>query len=216
MSVGLLREVRRIETLGRAWRVICENGRSSQSRETRREIEEFATQAESRLTKIQRQLNLDSFVFAAAIGLEVPKKNGNGIRPLVIAPIESRIVQRAIHDVLLSVPSIRDRAENPFSFGGVRRKADKRFGAVPAAIEAVMDAVACGAFFVIRADISSFFTRIPKAIVTNIITDAINDDSFVKLFSKAIDVELANLAMLTGEGSAFPLYEIGVAQGNSR
>src|SRR5260370_40447059 len=117
----LLEQVRAIDSLGRAWRVILQNGRSSRSILTRREIEEFATNSESRLTKIQRQLNRGSFRFKPAKGVPIPKKGRSTIRPLVVAPIESRIVQRAIHDVLLSVPSIRQYTESPFSFGGVRK-----------------------------------------------------------------------------------------------
>jgi RNA-directed DNA polymerase len=98
MKTSLLQQVRGIGTLGCAWRVIFENGRSSQSSGTRREIEEFARDAELRLTRIQRQLNRSAFRFAPAKGLGIPKKGSKGIRPLVVAPIASRIVQRAIQD----------------------------------------------------------------------------------------------------------------------
>jgi len=67
----LLEQVRGIDTLGCAWRVILENGRSSRSASTRREIEEFATSAELRLTKIQRQLNRGAFLFKPAIGVAI-------------------------------------------------------------------------------------------------------------------------------------------------
>jgi retron-type reverse transcriptase len=215
MRAGLLQTVRQIGTLGRAWRVIYENGRSSQSRQTRREIGEFANDAEARLTKIQRQLSRNAFRFAPVMGLEILKKNNGGIRPLVIAPIESRVVQRAIHDVLLTLPVIRSRAETPYSFGGVRKQQGKERGAVPAAIEAVMEAIGGGAFYVIRSDISSFFTKISKPTVTKIVMQATEDSQFVELFEKAIAVELANLADLRSRGSAFPIHEIGVAQGSS-
>lgn len=212
---ALLERVRAIDTLGRAWRVILENGRSSRSMLTRREIEDFAKTSESRLTKIQRQLNRGCFKFAPAMGVPVPKKGKNEIRPLVIAPIESRIVQRAIHDVLLTVPSIRQYTENPFSFGGVRKKQGKDLGAVPAAIQAVLSAIRDGASCVVRSDISSFFTKIPKPAVTQIVAEATNESEFVELFSQAITVELENLASLRLHMSAFPIHEIGVAQGNS-
>src|SRR4029077_16928618 len=149
MTAGLIQDVRKIETLGRAWRVIHENGRSSQSRDTRREIEEFANHAESRLTRIQRQLSHGAFRFAPAKGIETPKKDRRGFRPLVIAPVESRIVQRAVHDVLLKVPSIRRRTANPYSFGGVRKAEGKTVAAVPAAIQAALTAMRDGAAYAI-------------------------------------------------------------------
>jgi RNA-directed DNA polymerase len=215
MSASLLEQVRGMGSLGRAWRVIHENGRSSQSRETRREIAEFARDAESQLTRIQRQLNRGAFRFAPAKGVAASKKGSKGIRPLVVAPIRSRIVQRSIHDVLLRVPAILRYAENPYSFGGVRKKEGSGAAAVPGAIEVVLAAIGTGARYVIRSDISSFFTRIPKPVVTSIVAGATNEPDFVKLFEQAIAVELENLAALKGRGSEFPIYEIGVAQGNS-
>jgi retron-type reverse transcriptase len=211
---SLLEQVREIDTLGRAWRVICENGRSSHSIDTKREIEEFAQSAERRLTKIQRQLNRGAFRFRPAIGVAVPKKGKSSIRPLVIAPIESRIVQRAIHDVLLNVPAIRRYAENPYSFGGVRKR-DRTVASVKAAIQAVLEAIRGGATYAIRSDISAFFTKIPKSTVTSIVSSATNEPEFVELFSQAITVELENLASLRERAADFPIHEIGVAQGNS-
>jgi retron-type reverse transcriptase len=215
MTIGLLQDVRKIGTLGRAWRVIHENGRSSQSRDTRRGIEEFARDAESHLNKIQRQLNRGAFRFAPAKGVEIPKKDRRGVRPLVVAPVESRIVQRAIHDVLLRVPAIRRRAANPYSFGGVQKLEGKILAAVPAAIQAALTAISDGALYVIRSDIASFFTRISKPAVTAIVAEATGEPEFVELFNQAIALELANLALLRERASAFPIDEIGVAQGNS-
>ncbi len=213
MKSTLLTRVRTIQTLGRAWRVIYENGRSSQSCETRRDIAKFAETSDASLNRIQRQLNLNSFVFEPATGVAIQKKGKNSKRPLVVAPIESRIVQRAIHDVLLSIPEIQQYSENPHSFGGVKKKLGK--AGVPGAIEAVFGAIEAGARFVIRSDISSFFTKIPKPVVTQIVTDATQDPEFVALFKQAITVELENLADLAADADLFPLYEIGVAQGCS-
>ena len=212
---SLLRRVRRMDTLGRAWRVMRENGRASRSIDTRREIDDFAEGAEASLTKIQRQLNHKKFTFKPAKGIAIPKKDGKSVRPLVVAPIESRIVQRAVHDVLLSVPDMQRYVENPFSFGGVRKGDQRKFGAVPAAIRAVLDAIGDGATYVIKSDISSFFTRIPKPVVTAIVAEAVKDDEFVEFFGQAISVELENLAALRENATTFPIYEIGVAQGNS-
>ena len=215
MKSSLLQQVREIGTLGRAWRVICENGRSSQSRDTRCAIELFARDAESHLTRIQRQLNRGAFKFGPAKGIAIPKKGKNGIRPLVVAPIDSRIVQRAVHDVLLKLPSIRRYAENPYSFGGVKKQDGKTEAAVPGAIKAVLAAIEGGASYVVRSDITSFFTRISKAAVTAIVSNATNEPEFTEFFGQAITVELENLAALKERASAFPIYEIGVAQGNS-
>jgi RNA-directed DNA polymerase len=205
-----------MRTLGPAWNVISANGRSSLSPVTRREIEDFSRSAFPALTRIQRQLSKNAFNFRPAIGVAVQKKDKKSIRPLVVAPVESRIVQRAILDILLTVPSIRRITENPYSFGGVRKQEGAELAAVPAAIKAVLEGMEhIGARYVIRSDISSFFTRIPKATVTSVVADAVNDADFLALFSQAITVELENIASLERYRSLFPISEIGVAQGCS-
>jgi retron-type reverse transcriptase len=215
MKATLLQQVRKIETLERAWRVIYENGRSSRSIETRREIRDFAANAAARITTLQRQLNRHTFKFMPAKGVAIPKEGKRGIRPLVIAPIESRIVQRAVHDVIMRVSAIREYIESDYSFGGVKKRNGSPLAAVPAAIQSVLASIGEGANYVIRSDITSFFINIPKPVVTKIIADAVREPEFVEFFSKAIAVELANLASLRERASEFPLYEIGVAQGNS-
>jgi hypothetical protein len=98
---------------------------------------------------------------------------------------------------------------------GIRKKTDGDLAAVPAAIAAVLDAIGNGSNFVVCADVSRFFTRIPKTVVTAIVAKAVQDKEFMTLFSKAIAVELSNIAELRERADAFPIYDIGVAQGNS-
>ncbi len=103
----------------------------------------------------------------------------------------------------------------PYSFGGIRRQKGQDLAAVPAAVTAVLEAIKGGAKYVATADISSFFTKISKPAVRAIVSDAIKDDEFIGLFDEAIKVELENLAELRERATAFPIEDIGVAQGNS-
>src|SRR5690606_7385740 len=114
------------------------------------------------------------------------KKTGK-VRPIVLASVESRIVQRAILNVLVEIPALKPFVKTKFSFGGIRSEKPKaspegvkipraeRASAVPAAIKAVLESIEEGARFVACGDIQSFFTKIPKPIVTKIIADATND-----------------------------------------
>lgn len=86
---------------------------------------------------------------------------------------------------------------------------------MPAAIAAVLAAIGQGARYVICADISGFFTRIPKSTVSGIISAAVNDPEFMTFFSEAIRVELANMDQLRRYAEKFPIEDIGIAQGNS-
>jgi retron-type reverse transcriptase len=215
MPVCLISRVRKKPTLAKAWRVILSNARSSPSKETRRAIDAFALDSDRHLDRIQRQLNRNKFRFEPARGVPIPKKDKDTIRPIVVAPIDARIVQRAIHDVLLAVPKIAALANHRFSFGGVRKTSEQTIAAVPAAIGAVLEGIGEGAGFVIRSDISAFFTKIPKSTVIGIVAEAVGEPEFIELFKDALDVELENLAGLGIHASDFPLGDIGVAQGSS-
>ncbi|MEZ5655272.1 MAG: reverse transcriptase domain-containing protein [Sphingobium sp.] len=229
MPSDLIKAVRNLRNLEHAWSVIQRNGRTSKSEEVRLELEAFAEDAPSNLRSLKGRLARGSFKFAPAKGVPIPKLDKNGkktgkFRPIVLAPVESRIVQRAILNVLLEVPDLKPFIQTPYSFGGIRgeRGAQKNgtarsdsVSAVPAAIRAVLDEIGNGARFVASADVSSFFTRISKDSVTKIVATAVNDEELVTLFRDAIDVELSNMAQLRGKGADFPIEDIGVAQGNS-
>jgi RNA-directed DNA polymerase len=212
----LVLEVRKRKTLYRAWLAIQRNARYSKSETTRKEIEQFSQDSEKHLRRISDQLRENRFKFPPAKGVKIPKdkKNKKDFRPLVVANVESRIVQRAIHDVLIRVPEIKKYVKTPHSFGGIQKDKDDELSAVPAAVKEVLAAIENGGRYIIRSDITSFFTRISKDAVTNIIASAVNNDEFVNLFKQAIVVELENMAKLASAAASFPIHDIGVAQGN--
>lgn len=219
MTSPLMKAVWSLSRLEKAWQVIRENARTSKSDEVREEVKEFEEEASKRLRSLSSRLSRGTFKFTPAKGVPVPKRTATGektgkFRPIVIATVESRIVQRLILEVLLGVPGLQPYAENPYSFGGIR-KGEGELGAVPAAIEAVLASIQDGGRYVAVADISAFFTRISKDAVTQIVRDATGDDAFTDFFRAAINVELSNLAELGKKAEKFPIYDIGVAQGNS-
>lgn len=199
--------------------MIRENARTSKSEDTRKKVEEFGEEAWKNLRSLTSRLAKGTFVFPPAKGVPIPKRSADGrktgkFRSIVISDVESRIVQRSVLDVLLTVERLKPYAENRHSFGGIR-KGGEEFGAVPAAIDAVLACIGEGAKFVAVADISSFFTRISKDAVTQIVRDATEDDEFTDFFREAINVELVNMAELKEKAEKFPTHDIGVAQGNS-
>lgn len=215
MVDSLALSLRRNRTLTRAWLAIQRNGRLSKSSDTRNEIKLFAESAPKHLDRIQTHLRKGTFVFPPAKGIKAKKKGKSGFRPLIVAPVESRIVQRAVHDVLLSVPGIEALVRTPYSFGGVKKHEDDELSAVPAAISAVLTSIGNGGAYVVRSDISKFFTQIPKSEVRNIISTVITEVEFLNFFDKAVAAELSNMEELRGDASAFPIEDIGVSQGNS-
>jgi len=199
--------------------VIYENARHSKSEEVRSEIEKFSEDATGNIELLYRSLHRGTFVFPPARGVPIPKsankRGSSDIRPIVVARTESRIVQRAVLNVLTELPDLECYVNNPHSFGGLRKNDQRGQSAVPAAISAVLSAIGDGGKYVVCADVSKFFTRIPKSSVTAIIADLVDDADFMDFFSKAIHVELANMAELRRHIDKFPIEDIGVAQGNS-
>jgi RNA-directed DNA polymerase len=187
----------------------------SKSADTKKEIEVFENSVSANLRRISRHLQKNRFKFAPAKGIKIPKgKDKKQFRPLVVARVESRVVQRALHDVLSDVEALQPLIYTPFSFGGVKKRQKKELAAVPAAIQAVLDAIEAGGTYVVRSDISKFFTRIPKSAVAQLVEDAIDDAEFLALLKSAINVELENMAQLRESANAFPIEDIGLAQGN--
>ena len=222
----LRRAVHKSSNLEDAWRVIYRNGKFSNSEDVRQAIERFSEDPAANLRSIQRRLSRGTFTFGQARGAPIQKRDGRGkptgkIGPIVISSLEARIVQRAILNVLVEIPALKPYVNTPHSFGGLRKaQTDDRakgdgISAVPAAIKAVLDGIGRGAGWVAAADITGFFTKVPKSTVMGIIRGAIKDDDLMALLEAAISVELANLSELRKFADQFPIEDIGVAQGNS-
>ncbi|WP_210284141.1 reverse transcriptase domain-containing protein [Aureimonas phyllosphaerae] len=206
-------------TLHKAWRVIQENAQTSTSLDVREEVDKFAADPQKNINQLSGQLSAGSFRFPEAKGIPVAKKNADGtksakFRPLVLASLRSRIVQRAVLEALDTVSGLKPYFHNPHSFGGIQKQKDG-LAAVPAAVQAVLTAIGNGATHVAFADIRAFFTKIPKPHVTEIIATVTGDPEFMALFADAIKLELSNMAELKEKAQAFPIESIGVAQGNS-
>jgi len=172
------------------------------------------------MASIKHALARGKFKFGRAKGVAIPKKN-HAYRPIVISSVESRIVQRAILQIISDFPSIKEYTHNRFSFGGIRTEKiitrnniAKSPGGVPRAIEETLQSIRNGAEYVWTADISSFFSNIRKNKVLDTLRAAIADYDLCQLVEEAVHVELANMDALGGKRDIFPTHDVGVAQGN--
>lgn len=215
MTTVLMKQTRSLRSLEAAWRNVRSNGFNSKSPIVQKEIRQFDDDAYGKLRSLQARLVHGSFVFPPARGVPIPKSNKKDIRPLVVASVETRIVQRAILDTMQGVAPLQGHFRNPYSFGGIKRGEDAELAAVPAAIQAVLDAIGAGGAYVVCADITAFFTRISKSAVADIVASVIDDAEFMSLFRRSIHVELENLAALREHADRFPTKDIGVAQGSA-
>jgi hypothetical protein len=201
-----------MDVLLQAWHAIRKNGETSRSQKTREETKKFGAELPRQLRKIQERLRAAPYQFARQIGATPEKAKGKGKRPLVISPIEDRIVQRAILDVLQDAPELPDVQKvmaTPTSIGGIRGRG------VELGINLIETAHLEGrAKFVAGSDISGFFTRIKQSDVVDFIRQQTGDSEFVDLFTRALKVDLANAGdMSPDELRMFPTDDIGVAQG---
>jgi len=206
----LYRQVRLMKTLSSAWRVVRASCMQSSSNDIRNEAIEFEADSFRQLKSIQNKLQKKKFEFLPQHGI-AKKRPGKSSRPLVIAPIPNRIVQRAILDVLQdNVPYVQDILSIENSFGGIKGKS------VALAIAAINKQFNSGVTHYVRSDIPSFFTKVQRNKVVDVLAKNVDDVDMVKLFSAAIETTLANLNDLQRQGleSIFPLSNDGVAQGS--
>ncbi len=209
---SLAQRVRVSDTLLQAWRAIEQNGLTSRSPKTKQNTREFAADLPRKLRRLQERLRNSPYQFDRQFGATPEKAKGKGKRPLVIAPIEDRIVQRAILDVLQDAKELSEVQavlSTPTSIGGIPGRG------VEHAIKMIEEAhKECKANFVAGSDISGFFTKIRQSRVVDFIGRQTIDREFIDIFSRALKVELANANEMDPEDlKLFPTDDLGVAQG---
>jgi len=195
--------------LWNAWQVVQQNALQSRSADTAAEAKEFARDIRTHLNRIAAQLRDGRFKFRPQRGLLIRKRGKSSKRPIVVAPIESRIVQRAILDAVHLVPTIENQLKSGFNFGGVP---GSDYG-VPRAIVKVHAAIQERPYF-IRTDIKSFFMNVPRERALRCVLDEIDDLAFARLFIDATATEIDDAQRYGDDVSLFPIHDEGVAQGS--
>ncbi|XSC43790.1 reverse transcriptase domain-containing protein [Bradyrhizobium sp. RDT10] len=202
-----------------------ESGLSSPSDATVRAIKSYDEKWLSNLEQVTKRLRNGTFRFNAEQGITVPKGKGKGLRPIVMAPINNRIVRRAILEVLQGfgsdsaplqkrwsgVPAVKRVMETRTSVGGIKERG------VPHGLALIDEAVRSGMPWFVRSDIKEFFTRIPLAQVNEFIAKATSDPQFASIFKAALATNLANKTELEERNhfKLFPSEDVGVAQGSA-
>lgn len=205
LATSYIKKLRSESSLRKAWKTVRENGLSSKSLDTRNSIKDFEKKDYRNIRKISDSIRTNTFIFRASRGITIPRP-GKEPRPIVMAPVENRIVQRAILDVLQSIPDLFQYVNTPTSFGGIKGRS------VSAAITSLITAYKDGAKYYIRSDIKEYFRNIPKQDVLATIDSIVRDKDFMRMLDSATTVELSNISSIK-YSHLFPTHEIGVAQG---
>ena len=176
--------VRRIDNLYRAWAAVRSNVNASGHDRFKAEVKKISENPIPHLRRIHASLHSRRFIFAEQHGVLKTKSTGKK-RPIVVAPINNRIVQRAILNVLQSedsriVPHLGDipRAlRTSTSVGGIPKRG------VAYGMEIINEAIKSGAIYYLRSDIRDFFTKVPKARITGFVREQTKDEEFTILFA---------------------------------
>ncbi|KAA3525202.1 hypothetical protein DXM29_19140 [Agrobacterium tumefaciens] len=232
---SLMQDVRSEQNVFSAWRHVKKSALSSQNGDIRGAASEFEHSHQRHIRRIITQLREDRFDFDPVTGvLKDAKKRiavGKDPRPIAIATLKNRIVQRAILQILqprrpIDLKDANTRYEvyrddrlgkinevnrSKFGVGGLMYP----YGGVEPAIRLIREAIDGGSNYFYQSDIRAFFTRIPTKKVVDFVRDQTKDDALSDLFERALAVHLGNEDELQGYSSLFPKGGIGVAQGSS-
>lgn len=212
----LCKIVRSQRSLERAWHHVEKRAASSKDQDTQKALARFRENPAKELRRISRHLNNGSYVFEPQRGYAKPRK-GKSSRPIVVAPLSNRIVQRSVLDVCQSSDALVRAAlgnlprviDCPTSVGGLPGRG------VPEAIEGIRAAINLGAKWYVRSDLRNFFTKIPKPKIEEFLRSNVTDADFVQFFMKALSTELSNEDALRAELDLFPTGDNGVPQGSA-
>lgn len=214
----LFDEVRRLANLQRAWDHVRSQAVGSTDLETRRERGQIEANPLRYLRSLQRDLGANRFEFELQKGV-LKRRPGKSPRPIVVAPLGNRIVQRAILNVCQSnepktvklLGRLPQVLSTPTSVGGLPGRG------VAQAMRLIHGAIEQGSAFYVRSDLRNFFANIPRDRLDSFLQSEIADQAFVTLFQAALDVELSNAddTEIKRWWELFPSSELGVPQGSA-
>lgn len=232
---SLFDKVRSEQNLFSAWRHVKRSALNSDNLEIRGFAAEFEHQHQKHLRRFACQLREDRFQFDAAKGVLKDKKkrvaDGKDPRPIAIATLKNRVVQRAILQVLQprftrdirntetryetavdpKLGKINEINRSKFGVGGLLFP----YGGVRPAITRITSSINAGSRYFFQSDIRAFFTKIPTKNVVEFVRRETGDDQLSDLFAEGLKIELSNKDELETYAKLFPSGGIGVAQGSS-
>ncbi|MFC1544164.1 hypothetical protein ACFL4Y_02810, partial [Gemmatimonadota bacterium] len=161
-----------------AWAVIRHNGSVSSSPGTRRAIEQYSKSARQNIDSIYRGLLHREYTFQPATGIALTRE-GKDPRPLVVAEIPDRIVQRSLLDRIQGIPAVRKAIAHEGSYGAIQKRG------VRDAITKAITTQSGGGNHYLRSDIKGFFNRIPRLDALSQLAKVLPDSSLNDILEAA-------------------------------
>lgn len=189
---------------------------SSGSDEFKSQVSQMSEDPIPYIRAIQRRLQKRTFSFGPQKAVLAKKSDGKK-RPIVVSPIDNRVVQRAILNVLQSdVPKIQKMLgaipsiiRTKTSVGGVPERG------VSHGLALALDAIEPSKSYFLKSDVRDFFTQVPKGKVVKFVRANTDDLEFCSLFEQALETELQNEEEIKDYIHMFPMGDKGVPQGSS-
>lgn len=207
-----------MDTLWPAWLAVRSKALHSRNKETASDARRVEQNPVGMLRALHESLRYGTFEFSLQKGV-VKERKGKKPRPIVVAPVPNRIVQRAILDTLQSdKPTVQKRLgqipgilATPTAVGGIPGRG------APDAVRIICRSIELGAAEFIRSDIQNFFTKVPTAKLIRFMRAQTGEKAFVELVERGVNVELANVddPQVRMWIDLFPDGEVGVPQGSS-
>ncbi len=195
MTDGLLQAVLASDNLWRAWkRVKANKGAPGIDGVT---IEDFPAHAREHWPRVSEQLQTGRYQPLAVRRVEIPKRDGGGMRPLGIPTVTDRVVQQAIAQVLTPIfdPTF---SESSFGFRPGRNAHQ--------AIRQVQAFVMAGKGIAVDLDLAKFFDTVNHDVLMNLLGRTIRDKQLLALIGRYL-----RAGVLVG-GHSEP-SEVGTPQG---
>lgn len=171
-------------------------------------IQEFRLQADQQLEIIRRQLKDGNYKFGKLRATTKKKKSGKR-RPLRIADIRDRVVQRALTKILEKYLSDVFIINNRASFAYQKKKG------VQPAIKQMLNYHQDSCNIVLEADIENFFDTVNvNNLLNKMIFPNLKDNSINQLIKEAFEMEIGNRDQLSAEDKKlFTGSSVGLPQG---
>lgn len=214
--------------LEKAWREVNRNARSLSYGTDNIRLDEFSAHAQRHLASLRLSIKDGTFNFQDLRAAAIPKSNGK-YRPLQIATIQDRIVQKAIE--LLIRKKLNDKYNlfnNPVSYAFIRTEDvvgydsedPQTFKGVRGALEKIRSYEKSGYDWSLKADIIDFFPNINvdrllnDLIYPTLAPDASLNSLIKRAFTQEVKIEEATRKILTAEQLDKFLNNNGLPQGS--
>lgn len=204
----LLGKVTTRVNLQKAWEDISRSARPQSHGLSGQTIQEFGSNWKSNLEFIRNELLSSNYKFGPVRAATISKKGGKK-RPLRIADIRDRVVQRAITRVVDRPLSNKYKLYNPASFAYLSRKG------VQSAIKQMLQYHQDGCRYMLEADIVDFFGTVNiNRLLQEYVFPNLPDTTINTLIDAAFRMEVGNLEDLPKEDwELYPESSTGLPQG---